>query len=156
MYKRQGKVVLPQMVKSIGIRAFSGCKKLKSIIFSNNLEEIQAGAFEYCNSLEYVKLPDRKIEIDAMAFMQCANLKWIYIPKEARFTEEQPRHIFGGSNKLSDIYYSGSEEEWKKSWSRYGRYFPYDEDIDITEYAFDFDEKVFGWLKVHYQGNAPL
>ncbi len=56
-------IILPQNIRRIGKRAFSGCKNLKSIILPNKLIIVDDMAFSNCNSLEYILFNDRIINI---------------------------------------------------------------------------------------------
>lgn len=155
--KNKKKIVLPKTVKKIGSNAFYKCTKLKNITLSEKLEEVECYAFENCRSLEYVKFPEQKIQIGTLAFMNCSKLKWVYVPKKAKFSEKRIDNIFGGSNKLKDIYYSGNEEDWEKSW--YQTYEVSDEDDDGNDYKdtyCEMDWTVFERLTIHYEADAPL
>ena len=46
-------------VSSIGVDAFSGCSKLKSISIENSIETIGSNAFAGCTNLQTVKIPSR-------------------------------------------------------------------------------------------------
>lgn len=74
-------ITMPDSVQVIGPKAFEGCGKLKSIIFSNNLEKIYLSAFLNCDSLKTIKLPKSIKEIQTWAF---------------------------GNYELDDVYYEGT------------------------------------------------
>lgn len=149
--KNKEKVVLPKTVKGIEDWAFFGCEKLKNITFSENLEWIGGFAFGYCESLEYVKYPDRHVFTILLAFYNCSSLKWVYV-SEGYFSEDSIGDIFAGCDKLSDIYYAGTEEQWLASWDEEGtdvfKYYP--------EYMAELKSARFPALKVHYEAKAPL
>lgn len=158
--KNKKEIVLPKTVKTIGYESFSNCDKLKKITFSENLNKIEEFAFENCKSLEYVKFPEKGIDIGTLAFMNCSRLKWIYVPKGTNFDEAGAEYIFGGCNKFTDIYFSGTEEEWNKSW-KYNEHGEAEEEFwvdygDTMGYECDFDETVFKQLSIHYGAKAPL
>lgn len=64
---------IPSSVKTIGHASFRGCKNLKSIVFTNNVQEIGGYAFEY-GSLEKVVICNNVKKIFAGAFHGCENL----------------------------------------------------------------------------------
>lgn len=146
------KVVLPKTVKKIEEKAFSGCKKLKNITFSENLEFVDDLAFEDCSSLEYAKFPEKAVSvwIGTLAFVNCSQLKWVYVPKGVYFRESWEEHIFAGCNNLSDIYYAGTKKQWEKCWEIDGiiwkEYSGYRSKVEAT----------FFNLTIHYGANAPL
>ena len=72
--------------------SFSECRKLKSIIFPENLKIIQHSAFGGCNSLKELKFPENIQFISDHAFIYCDSLEKIIIPK-----------IF--KNDIEDIFY---------------------------------------------------
>ena len=150
--KNKKNVVLPKTVKGIEYVAFLGCKKLKNITFSENLEYVGDFAFENCDSLEYVSFPDKVATIGTLAFFNCSRLKWVYVPKEVHFSEEFLSHIFAGCNKLSDIYYAGTEKEWGNCWS--------DEGTDFKEYYPELVDILYSAtlpkMTIHYEAKAPL
>lgn len=70
--------------KTIGSSAFEGCKKLKSVEFSDSLETIGYGAFSYCSALADFVLPENSHclrEIRGRAFEGCTSLKSFTIPQ---------------------------------------------------------------------------
>ena len=117
-------ITIPSSVTSIGDYAFDGCTSLKSIEVSDNnknyasvdgvlfnkdkselitypagktdseyaipnsVTSIGSVAFEYCTSLTSVTIPDSVISIGNSAFYDCTSLK--------------------------DVYYTGSQSDWKK------------------------------------------
>ncbi|MDE7422156.1 MAG: leucine-rich repeat domain-containing protein [Lachnospiraceae bacterium] len=155
--KNKKEVVLPETVKTIGFESFYNCN-IKRITFPENLKKIEQYAFENCRSLEYVKFLEKGIDIGTLAFMNCSHLKWIYVPKATSFDAAGVMYIFAGCNKFTDIYFSGTEEEWNKNWKDNEE----DEDAFWIDYgetmAFDcdFDETVFERLSIHYEAKAPL
>lgn len=70
-------VILPIQLKTIGESAFEGCKNLRQLDFSANveLEEIGVSAFSYCMRLLRFKLPASLKLIGKGAFANCSQLK---------------------------------------------------------------------------------
>lgn len=80
-------IVIPDTVTAIGADAFSGCSNLKSVDIGNGVTSIGIEAFAYCSNLEKITLGKEIANIKQDAFMECSN--------------------------LTDVYYAGTEEEWK-------------------------------------------
>lgn len=78
---------------------------IESIILPSSLKIIEDSAFEYCK-IEFIKIPDGTTTIGNSAFLGC-NLKSIIIPNNVE--------IIGYNfycSDLTDVYFSGTEEEW--------------------------------------------
>ena len=120
-------------VSKLGSNAFSGCQNLHNIIFGNNLDLIPYGCFEKCVSIENVVLPDTILTIEASAFNECTSLVSVKLPKKLEIINNGTFYLceslttvyigplvkridyyaFGeGCKALTDIYYSGTPEEW--------------------------------------------
>nr|MCR5120670.1 leucine-rich repeat protein [Lachnospiraceae bacterium] len=78
-------VTIPESVTAIGEFAFSGCDLLTEVVFAGNTVTIGSFAFSDCYSLESITFPEN-----------------VVIAEEA----------FYGCNKLKDVYYGGTEENW--------------------------------------------
>jgi hypothetical protein len=81
-------ITLPDSLKTIGDHAFSGCAVLKTVVCGSSLTALPAGLFENCPALQRVAISKNVTEIGQGAF--------------------------SGTTALGHIYYSGTEEEWKK------------------------------------------
>ena len=71
------KVTLPSSVIQIGDEAFSQCKSLEQIVFSQNLQKINRSAFLGCTSLKEITLPKSLKTIGEQAFSVCSSLETI-------------------------------------------------------------------------------
>lgn len=71
-------------VTEIGHNAFADCKKLKRIIFSDNITSINKNAFRKCSNLTEISLPDSLINIESNAFYRCSGLTEIKIPDSVK------------------------------------------------------------------------
>ena len=69
-------VNIPSTLKVIATQTFFGCKSLKSVEFSEGLEEIGLSAFAY-SGIEDVILPSSTRTICAYAFLACEHLRSI-------------------------------------------------------------------------------
>ncbi|MCH5324151.1 MAG: fibronectin type III domain-containing protein [Eubacterium sp.] len=76
-----------KQVSAIGSQAFYRCSSITDITVPDGVKSIGSYAFEYCSKLEWIALPDSLTEIGVYAFMYC--------------------------NSFKDVYYSGTEEQWK-------------------------------------------
>ena len=70
--KADTEFVIPNHVTCIGASAFFSCKDLTSIIFHDNVVEIQACAFKYCSNIRELTLPSSLKVIGEYAFANCA------------------------------------------------------------------------------------
>ncbi len=73
-------VVIPDSVRRIGERAFSGCDNITNVIITDSVTSIGDYAFSYCNNLKKIILPDSVKTIGERAFCYCKKLKNITIP----------------------------------------------------------------------------
>ena len=71
--------------EEIGMAAFIGCSKLKSVILPNSVSIIDIGAFLSCIALESIYIPVSVTNIPHQVFTNC---------------------------KLTNVYYGGTREEW--------------------------------------------
>lgn len=102
-------ITIPGSVISVGEYAFQGCSNAKTLTISNGTKNIGQFAFRRCSNLNSVDLPDGLISIGLGAFGQCNNLRWIKIPNSLLNVGESAFN----DTVLTDVYYAGSELEWK-------------------------------------------
>lgn len=127
-------VILPQSVTGIGERAFAHCTKLQNIIIPDSVTEIGEYAFKNCSSLKSIKLPRNLSNIKYAAFINCIGLTSISIPAGvpniSSYVFEGCKNLasisipasvtyignnaFQDCGRLRDVYYAGSESEWKE------------------------------------------
>lgn len=101
-------IQIPASVETIGLRAFSDCKKLASVTFehSSKLKSIGGGwsspyggfsygAFLYCSSLTSIKIPASVETIGASAFKGCIKLTTVTFEKESRLTTIEGYYDYG-------------------------------------------------------------
>ena len=104
-------VTIPDSVTSIGSYAFWECSSLASITIPDSVTSIGSGAFYNCTSLTSVTIPDRVTSIGSSAFRFCSSLTSITIPDSVTSIGDS---AFRGCSSLKDVYYSGTQEQWKK------------------------------------------
>ncbi len=96
-------VVFSDSVRSIGGRAFFGCRKLNKIFFGAGLEAIKEYAFAQCGLLSELQIPNSVTHIDERAFKECSSLTSVTIGKNVtKFGNE----IFMDCYKLKEIIWN--------------------------------------------------
>ena len=103
--------ILPDDVVSIGDSAFFGCQDLLSIVIPESVTSIGDAAFYNCDGLTSIVIPDSVTSIGDSAFRNCDNLENVVIGKGVQTIGNT---VFYESPKVTDIYYTGTEQEWKK------------------------------------------
>ena len=126
-------VTIPNSVNLIDRCAFSGCSSLTSVIIPNSVWKIMDSAFSDCSSLTSVTIPNSVELIYKGAFSGCSSLTSVTIPNSVRSIG---KWAFASCSSLKDVYYSGSEEQWKK--------------ISIDEY-----NKPLTNATIHYNSSIP-
>ena len=104
-------VTIPDSVTSIGDYAFSGCSSLTSVTIPDSVTTIGEQAFWGCDSLTSVTIPDRVTSIGGGAFSGCSSLTSVTIPNSVISIGD---YAFYNCENLTDVYYGGSEEQWKE------------------------------------------
>ncbi len=82
-------LTIPSSVKVIGYESFGGCRYLKTIVLSDGIVSIGGRAFDGCRSLSNLTIPESVTYIGD--------------------------HTFTGCSVLTDVYYGGSELQWKNA-----------------------------------------
>ena len=83
---------------------------IKEFVIPDNVISIGSGAFENCSILTDVIIGSGTTYIYNYAFNNCERLASITIPKSVVYIG---RGAFRNCSKLKDVYYEGSEEDWK-------------------------------------------
>ena len=94
----------------IGYGAFSYCTNLTRVIFDNDTVIPGDSMFSYCSNLTDVTLGQSITETGWGTFSHCTGLKSITIPASVTYITYA---TFSNCTSLSDVYYNGTEEQWK-------------------------------------------
>lgn len=131
-------VVLPEGLTKIEKSTFLKCKNLSSITLPNSLTEIGQWAFQYCTSLSTIALPQNLKTIGPGAFEHCTALTNFVIPESVTTLKDYvvavdpakkeisvlkaitipvnvtnfETHLIAYCTALTDIYYTGTMEQW--------------------------------------------
>lgn len=105
------KAIIPTSVTIISDGMYDHCGALNEIVFHDNITKIGENAFKWCSSLNSITLPAKLVEIAPTAFDQCRYLKSISIPNTVKTVGDGAFHDCGN---LSNVYYEGTESQWKK------------------------------------------
>ena len=68
--------------------SFKGCSMLKTVKWTNRVEDIGEMAFGDCESLTEILIPDSIIVIRSKTFTGCLNLKKVIIPDSVVYIED--------------------------------------------------------------------
>ncbi|WP_051688914.1 leucine-rich repeat protein [Butyrivibrio sp. AE2032] len=102
-------VSLPEGLTVVQYDTFNDCKSLKNVSLPSTVVTIGQGAFN-SSGLTSVTLPEGLKAIRSRAFAYCDDLKTVYMPLSVKeITVTAFDH-----DKISDVYYAGSEEQWNK------------------------------------------
>ena len=82
-----------------------------SYAIPNSVTSIGDDAFGFCISLTSVTIPDSVTSIGDWAFSNCSSLASITIPNSVASIGSS---AFNRCGSLQDVYYSGTQEQWKK------------------------------------------
>ncbi len=80
-------ITIPDIVTSIGWKAFMGCSSLTSINIPDSVTSIGEGAFKGCSSLTSINIPNSVTLIRDFAFSGCSSLTSITIPNSVTSIE---------------------------------------------------------------------
>ena len=103
-------VVISDGVTSVGERAFRGLARLESVEMADSVTTIGASAYGYCEELTDFTVGSGVESIGAAAFIDCSKLASITIPNSVTTIGYD---AFDKCLKLKDVYFLGTEEQWK-------------------------------------------
>ncbi len=94
---------------TLGDNMFTQCYYLMSVTLPKNIDCIPTGMFQNCLMLPGLEIPQGAESIGESAFASCSALSVLIIPDSVGRIE---RSAFSAC-PLSDIYFTGTEEQWK-------------------------------------------
>ena len=145
------KIVFPENLETVDLRAFSGCTGLKSLQFPDSLKRLDYWSFAGCTGLKEVTVGSQIETLNNYVFVNCSGLERVVILTpvehigydvfenctslaEAYFPDTLQiidLAAFNNCPALSDIYFDGSESAWNK--------------IDVKDY-----NDVISEAEIHY------
>lgn len=103
-------VTLSKGIKTLGSEAFGGCTSLTALTLPDSVETIGSTALG-STGLTSLVLPNSVTAINNRAFTNCKNLTSVTIPASV---QKIGNDIFERCGLLSDVYYGGTEAQWKE------------------------------------------
>lgn len=101
---------IPNSVTSLGDHAFLGCDGLTAVTIPGSITSIRECTFMGCESLTDVTILPGVTSIEETAFIGCRSLSNVTIPDSV--TQIGESAFDGARGNISNVYYSGSEEQW--------------------------------------------
>lgn len=101
---------LPYGITEIPREAFGGCSSLKNIVIPSSVTKLGQEAFYGCKALTSVTIPSGITTLPYRVFFDCDNLERVTIPESVTAMD----HFNISCDKMTDIYYEGSEDSWNK------------------------------------------
>lgn len=74
------RLILPDSISKVPSGEFKGCRNLREVRLSRNLQFIELESFKDCESLQYIEIPGKVETIAHGAFQNCRSLKSIKLP----------------------------------------------------------------------------
>lgn len=103
-------VLIPNSITKIENPTFTDCENLTRVNLLNSITEIGYAAFQRCKKLASINIPSLVQEIGTYAFSLCSSLQNISLPNSLKSIAMA---AFLVCTMLKDVYYRGTEEEWK-------------------------------------------
>lgn len=108
--------IIPSTVTSIGNYAFSSCSSLTKMVFPEGISPNNRYPGQYmfqgCYKLEQLIIEEGVSAIWPNSFSGCTGLKILKLPKSLKNIREA---AFDLCNAVTDIYYAGSESDWRST-----------------------------------------
>lgn len=139
-------IYIPKTCTSLGATAFKGCSNLSKVIFApeSPIEKISGYTFADCSSLTKIECPLALLEIEGYTFNNCIALTTILLSSSLKNIAQD---AFKGCSNLSEIYYTGIEEEWQQITIA---------DLDDTNAPIDRATKIYNFAPEKYSLNLKL
>ena len=106
----RGAFTIPNTVVTIEENAFAD-SVISSVTIPNSVKTIGSWAFSNCGNLQTITLPAGVTEIGEGVFQVCTNLTSVRIPASVKTIQ---KWAFDECEALTDVYYGGTEADWKK------------------------------------------
>ena len=103
-------ITLPEGVTTVGEYAFLGCRSLTGITISGSVTTIGSGAFWGCTSLSSIEIPEGVTVIQPNVFCGASGIQRVALSKNLKGVLG---NAFDGCTNLKEVFYAGSEAEWK-------------------------------------------
>ena len=147
---------IPESVTYIGYGAFGMCDGLKEIVIPQSVTTLDALAFAYCSNLETATVKANIAVLNEKVFVNSVvnaagnvytdtSLTKVYLP--ATLTKIHSTALSG--NRISDIYFAGSEGEWDELYFFNMQQSEEDEDV-LEEVRLKKDEVLSDSVTVHF------
>lgn len=94
---------------SIGSGTFGGCLALTDVVLPASLTHMGGEVFGNCEKLKSIVVPEGITVIDRGTF-RASGLTKLYLPASVTLVDYA---AFRNCNQLTDIYYGGTQEQWK-------------------------------------------
>ena len=94
---------------------YSRRTQIKKITISEGVTSIGEYAFEECTNVTSISIPGSVTELNEYCFSACVSMKNITIPQSVTRIADG---VFDACEKLTDIYYGGTDASWKHITSR--------------------------------------
>lgn len=105
-------VTIPNSVTAVKDLAFSNCPGLTSMVIPDSVTELGGayGVFECCDNLSSVTIGSGVTSLRQSEFLGCTSLARVYLPSSVT---QIFRDVFLNCTALTDVYYGGTEDQWK-------------------------------------------
>ncbi len=94
---------------------YSRRTQIRKITISEGVTSIGEYAFEECTNVTSISIPGSVTELNEYCFSACVSMKNITIPQSVTRIADG---VFDACEKLTDIYYGGTDASWKHITSR--------------------------------------
>ena len=109
--KQNNEYAVPNSVTKVNSVAFWKNKYLEKVFIPSSVTEIGANVFNGCYNLKYVSIEATAATIERAMFNNCTSLKTVVLSDSVALIKYT---AFSNCNILSDVYFVGTEEQWKK------------------------------------------
>lgn len=125
-------------------------QNITSIIINNGVTNIGHDAFWGCSKVTNITIPNSVTSIGSGAFLNCTGLVSVIIPSSVKLIY---REAFWDKN-ISDIYYSGSQAQWKAIKDYGGNYGLYSATIHYNSTGPDEGDKPTGEITLQLDSDT--